>query len=634
MYSYLPSCWASGINTDSLKWGTTPDGLKADLKWSFEVDSSPIENYIQINAYLQDSGLDGLGLQRLLIPTSGEDSYNLKVKASDIKYVARYIKTNIIAVNSTTEIKIPIAESQIMENYHQAKLTANALGTKLVALITKSSDGTQYFREFTISSQIVTLTQAVTGLSVNDTFELVHSYDLLKDGTEQTTGLPAEHYVIKYCNPTTDASISFYPLSKPDKNINAYVIVYYNAISETKPKYYDSSSISKYGLKKATKELDFVLSSDQLEQINQDLQKKTEPKITLTLETIRPELAKKNWQIPVNIDNFYNGVLKVVDVQADFKSLDSQVDGMSYLVQTVTLSNYSDSFVRLLASLKRISKVKQNILDNLEKAYFKFDFPISNFYLSMGNESIVIAQNWDYATLTKGFYFNNENEDLTDKTGNETGTLINATIGSIPFFGYKNYLFNGSNAYILATSSTSGFNEVCTKFKLEIQFNFDVDLSSGQEMCLMSREVYLGGGKGEFRALIRNDSGTMRFYIHIYNDDYSPNFYIEFTQNIAFVKNTDYSLIFSVDFINKYKTLVVNSTDYSTSLTEAGLKSFASYNEFKINRDSPTRTTTAIGITQYTLGSWFSGKIWRPLLSLNEYISGSDALIENAKFGF
>lgn len=624
MYSYLPNCWASGITTESLKWGNTPDGLKADLKWSFEVDSSPIENYIQINAYLQDSGLDGLGLQRLLIPTSGEDSYNLKVKASDIKYVARYIKTNIIAVNSTTEIKIPIAESEIMENYHQAKLTANALGTKLVALITKSSDGTQYFREFTISSQIVTLTQAVTGLSVNDTFELVHSYDLLKDGTEQTTGLPPEHYVIKYCNPTTDASISFYPLSKPDKNINAYVIIYYNAISETKPKYYDSSSISKYGLKKATKELDFVLSSDQLEQINQDLQKKTEPKITLTLETIRPELAKKNWQIPVNIDNFYNGVLKVVDVQADFKSLDSQVDGMSYLVQTVTLSNYSDSFVRLLASLKRISKVKQNILDNLEKAYFKFDFPISNFYLSMGNESVYVPSiDWDYSGIGKGFYLNFANDDLANIATSETATSVSSTFSN-PFFTYNSKEINSINDYVEVIDSLHSTNEIYTKITIKQQCKID-NFSSYR--TLQSKGY--GVGTLEYRLLFL-DANTLQMVIYNSSDYGGDDTY--FNVSHSFNTSTIYSIIFSVDLATKDITFVINGTDLTSSITYGGTRSFANWNQLRANIGGARPYDIAVTDLYDPWG--LRGKIWRPYVSTSEYITPSEALAENAKFGF
>lgn len=643
MYSYLPIEWARGITKDTLQegrilndnyisGGTESQYFHGDISFSYEWDTATIENYIQLNAYIQEGGLDGLGLTRVLIPTTGDETYNLKVKCADIKYIARYIKCNIISVASSTSFNVPLAYAEIMENYHQAKLTANGLGTKLVCNITKA-DSTEYIREFTISGQTITLTSAISGLSANDTFELISCYDILKDGTEKTTGLPPEHYIIKYVNPTQNASFKFYPLSKPDANIDSYIVVYYNAISETKPRYYNTSSIEKYGIKRTTKDIDFVINSDQLDAIYQELQKKNEPLFKLTLKTLRPVLAKKGWKIPVEIPSVYTGELTVIDNKTQLIHVNGQKTNELFTEQTVTLSNYQSNLVKLLAGLRKVSQIKQNILDNLEKANSSYSIMPSWFFDAGLEETYIPNYDWDYTGLTKGFYLNFANSDLTNIATSETATGGSGTYGNA-FYTYNGLSFNGTNNFISVTNNLMSHNEIYTQITFKIQFKMNSNLSTNQIKRLITASIWNTGLYLDYTIYLRNVSGVNYLeFASINNIDYGyPNFAI-ISKDYNFVSNTNYSIILSLDIVTKNVTLIINNQDYSSSVSKNS--NFTSvFNRFRVNQDNYIKTDVIIGKDAEANQQYFDGIIWRPFVQYNKYITPTEAQAEQAKFGF
>jgi len=273
------SDWSNGITDKTIYNGVlfktglynellNNDIIIADTGIKFNCDATSIKNYLKFDGmiYTQDYSSpvisNASALTRRKIKVTGSDTYDLG-KCLDIKYVARYLTSNVTEVISTTQLKVNDEISESIENY-DSRLSLNNLGGKLVCNIIDAT-GDHNIREFTISGGVITLSSALSSLAVNNTFELISALDILKEGLEQTTGYPDKGYCIKSIKPDSNSTIKFGYFDVPPLAVNSYIIVYTNQIAPFKPEYIFSDSIKRNCLYISNEKLDFPITQEQFD---------------------------------------------------------------------------------------------------------------------------------------------------------------------------------------------------------------------------------------------------------------------------------------------------------------------------------------------------------------------------------
>lgn len=263
-----------------------------------------------------------------------------------------------------------------------------------------------------------------------------------------------------------------------------------------------------------------------------------------------------------------------------------------------------------------------------DQTAFNNDFIISNLPSSI---------DWKYSNIGKGFYLNFANDNLTNIATAETATSSSNTYNT-PFYAYNGKAISGSGDTVSITNNLMGYHEAYTKLTLKCQFINQVSLGANEIRFLFSRSIVGWGAEDgtEFHAYLITDGASNQYINVIFRNsqDYNGK-YINFYKQINFVVDTLYSFIFSVDFTNKYITMVFNDIDYSSSYNIDTNTSFSAFNQVKANLYYPIyKTDTGIGMNTFTSTQTWKGLIYRPYVNFNEYITPSQALAENAKFGF
>lgn len=246
---------------------------------------------------------------------------------------------------------------------------------------------------------------------------------------------------------------------------------------------------------------------------------------------------------------------------------------------------------------------------------------------------------WDYTVDDNGFYLNFANSDLTNIMNAETATSGRQNFTSDKFCGRKGIILSDNVDEINVTNSLMDWREVIKTLTLKIQFTIDPshDFPSNHQRKLIHRGFGYYGEYWEFSMYIVTDSSANKYINILFKNayDYYYTVFINFYKQINFLLDTIYSLIFAVDFENKLLTLVCNSDDYSSSvLVDPSGVDFASFNQFRANMYYPIfKTNTSIGNGQDASDFW-KGIIYRPEVIFHAFTLASDAIIENARFGF
>lgn len=351
--------WAEGISNDTVRRGyivnpyyidadTTPE--QPSILWGetlpeLETDYESAKNYFNFIALVQD----GLTLTREDFTQTNLDNFKLANKAKDIVYVARLVKDYVVSVSSTTIFTLPLGSSQKLL-YDQQRLTDNNLGGQMVCKITSS--GVEYIRVFTISSQIVTLTEAISTLSVNDMFELINSYDILEENLDI---YPVDGYVIKHVRYDENGEVKFPKYDKP--NPADTVVIHYYALSDYIKETYFQDSINKYGLFDFDLDIDYPLVTEQLTLINNEFYKYVDPLKTVKFKSLRPEPLTPGQSLSIDVTNLVSGQFLVNSVEckliADkaYKNKYTLPDSQNNLLieQTIELASYRNSLTEILA---------------------------------------------------------------------------------------------------------------------------------------------------------------------------------------------------------------------------------------------------------------------------------------------
>lgn len=638
IYTAVSDDWNVGINNSTIFNGIVKNTnynetnqektyLIADKNISFDVDMETIKNYQILKGLLSDSN-DNL-TRKEFIQKNNQDTFSVG-KAFDIVYVARHILSNIEVVNSTTQFKISASAANKIENYDKVKLNDNGLGGQLVCLITDAT-GTEYIRTFTISSGILTLSSAISSLAVNNQFELINGFDILKEGLEQTTGYPVDGYVIKHIKYNEDCYVKFpkYDIPNPQDKI----VIYYKALRDTKQEYIYQDSIDRYDFGLLEENIDFPLTVEELALVKNELDKFLVPKKTISLTTYRPTVAKLNWKIPVNITNFTDGLetFTITSVEPNYKLPYGQKVGYPHIEQKVTLSNYTDDLVKLLARLKNKNKAKINettqIAENKKQATnIVLAFTISSF---AGIESTPSTLEYTYLSYTKGGYWNfseGSNTSTDDKISTNQVMIIAGSPTITADVPYGNYYVDFDNNSKHAVISSNSDLQSTDKYTFEILFNLNqVKVSGVQTLFRKNDSVIPGDALQEWDFTFINGN----LYVTLYENGGILVGYYQISTSFSFSAGVDYSLIYSIDLTSNLFTLVINQTTVSFSVSSGGTaKTLSAMTAFN-------NSSSNIEIAYYSGDpSWnLDGILKRFEILPDVYLDDTQAKAESAIFG-
>lgn len=581
IYTAVSDDWNIGINDSTIFNGIIKNTnynetngektyLIADKDISFDVDMETIKNYQILKGLISDSN-DSLK-RKEFIQKNNQDTFSVG-KAFDIVYVARHILNNIEVVNSTTQFKISASSADKIENYYKVKLNDNGLGGQLVCLITDAT-GTEYIRTFTISSGILTLSSAIASLAVNNQFELINGFDIVKEGLDQTVGYPSDVYVIKHIKYNEDCYIKFSSRAIP--NPQDKIVIYFKPLSDTKPEYIYQDSIDRYDFGLLEENIDFPLTVEELALVKNELDKFLVPKKTISLTTYRPTVAKLNWKIPVNVTNFTDGLetFTITSVEPNYKLPYGQKAGYPHIEQKVTLSNYTDDLVKLLARLKNKNKAKINettqIAENKKQATnIVLAFTISSF---SGVESVTppsTGLEYTYLGYTKGGYWNfseGSNISTDDKISTNQVMVISGTPTITTDVIYGNYYINFDTNTKYGTIASNSDLQSTDTYTFKMLFNLNQVKLSGNQ-TLFRKHSTIDAAKAEYEFTLVN--GVL--YITMYETGGSSVGYYQVSGSFSFAPNVDYSLIFSIDLITNSVNLVINQTNVSLTVSTGGV---------------------------------------------------------------
>ena len=475
-----------------------PQYYIADKKFTYVKDCTNIKNWIKILALLGT----GSTLTREIFKATGSDTYTLSQRAADVKYIARYLDCKVVTKTSTGIGTIGTAEADMISKY-DTRFTANALSGRLTAAITCQTDSLEYVRDFNISGTTFTLDSGIANLAVNDRFELINAFDIIKQGTQQTVGLPvsAKGYVIKEINlGASPSKIIFSPYDTPGKvanSANERVIVYYNALSDYQPQLIYDDSINHYDIYAVTEDLSNIpLTSAQIDLLTAEYQKYIVPLETITLVTFRPTVPEIGWQIPVNVTNVCTGLFNIIDVSYKWIHPYGQVACKPFQEITVILANYQNKLGKILAGLKR-----QNELSKVQvAALLKYNdiSPIQVFVEWIDTPHVTGPENliltafslptasiaWDFLSGAESYrIYGSKYADFSIlRHGSGSVTTYTASVDSTTHTYSDTNLLAGNTYYykitaIIAGEETDCSNTVNTSQSVEPLYNWDTKLN-------------------------------------------------------------------------------------------------------------------------------------------------------------
>jgi hypothetical protein len=311
---------------------------------TFEWDSDPINNAFLIDALIQDS----LNLKNKTILADGINKvFNLEKKASDIIYVSRLITSDIVSVTSDTVFKVTLDASERLQ-YDESKVISGIL----TAVITDTSDN-KYFRNFTISGETVTLTQAISGLDTSYKFALAGGLDIYQED-EDMTGI--NYGVIKHCKPTEYATVEFLDNDKP--NIADIVSIWYYELNDRTYKDKWKAEARKHGMVFQHESLTTPITPTQFDILRNILKKRKDPLPKVTFKSYRPDILTVGMNIPItitdpnnNLTYFQRSDLLVISTKNSFIS-DEGKNNEPTIEQGITLSLFRENLQDIIKRFK------------------------------------------------------------------------------------------------------------------------------------------------------------------------------------------------------------------------------------------------------------------------------------------
>ena len=365
-----PQDWQDGFNFNIYKNGLidNPDYPALDdnkyifgeNKVSLSEDAYQSKNAIKLKLFIKNSS--GEGTKKVITSTGLTDTYNLggafEIKSICIKvFDENGIDVKVKTVTSTTVFTVSEMVSSTI-NFYQQRLLDNGLGTKMRCKIISSS--IEYFSDFTInnSTQTITLDTAVTGLSVNDIFELVNCYDILR---ENLNGYPPDvnGYIVKKLD-NEQSTITFTEYDRPEAK--KQIVIYYYPITQLYKMQVDSLSIEQTGYRGLTETIKDAVTTEQAEEIFNEYLKLMKPLKELNLlSSHRKSILDINTNIPVTFGDI-NQNLIVVESSGKILSNYGFYRNKPLIVQDkIRLASYKNNIDDILLKIQNQSLARQNM---------------------------------------------------------------------------------------------------------------------------------------------------------------------------------------------------------------------------------------------------------------------------------
>lgn len=365
-----PQDWQDGFNFNIYKNGllANPDYPNLDdnkyifgeNKVSLSEDSYQSKNAIKLKLFIKNS--TGEGTKKVITSTGLTDTYNLggafEIKSIAIKvFDENGIDVKVKTVTSTTVFTVGAMVSSTI-NFYQQRLLDNGLGTKMRCKIISSS--VEYFSYFTInnSTQTITLDTAVSGLAINDTFELVNCYDILR---ENLLGYPPDvnGYIVKKLD-NEQSTITFTEYDRPEAK--KQIVVYYYPITQLYKMQVDSLSIEQTGYRGLTETIKDAVTTEQAEEIFNEYLKLMKPLKELNLlSSHRKSILDINTNVPVVFGDI-NQNLIVVESSGKILSNYGFYRNKPLIVQDkIRLASYKNNIDDILLKIQNQSLAIQNM---------------------------------------------------------------------------------------------------------------------------------------------------------------------------------------------------------------------------------------------------------------------------------
>lgn len=365
------SSFSSGITVDSIKFGkianpdygktanpNEPKDLFSETNINVEYDFYSILNSLKVIALVQND--DNLTREILYQDEKPQDSFNLKYKYRDIKYIARYLKSDIISASSNSNFEIESKQAEKIENYDQLHTDL------LVCRIEHKTTKEEYFREFVILNGIVNLVlneEISSDLDIPDLitfpenyrFELIKSMNVLEDNRENLDGYPFRGVVFNI-GAKSNASIKFMQYDIPKKQDT--IIVYGHKLEEYEETWRNIESMETYGVFHDVIELDTPLTSKQIKLLRDSFEQKGEPLQNTSFDTSRPETLQTEWNINFNIPGLIEGIFSINSINNAYKGRENRKQKPNIL-QNVRAAKFRNEFSDVLSDLRNKNNLKR-----------------------------------------------------------------------------------------------------------------------------------------------------------------------------------------------------------------------------------------------------------------------------------
>ncbi len=307
-------------------------------EYSFSEDD--IINYLTLNAKVLHEGNTETLERYEATATEYTPNYTISYAAREIAYVCNNpVIINITEILSSTEFYI-------------SKFNIWAFEVDYVIRLTNGID--QDFRKITaINTTTGKITIDITltfTLAVNDALELVNNLTLYLDNqvSYQESGVVIDTKVSK------EAKVKFLKRSIP--NVGSRFTVWYSRVQEYLESHEDQESIEKYDLKHYTKELESILTKEQIRQVMLAIQQK-EPNVEVIISCFIPSITPPeiHWSVPTQIDDDINKNLRITNIESKYLGFSRGKDIVEYII---TLSDRKFDFNSVIKAIEKKAKDK------------------------------------------------------------------------------------------------------------------------------------------------------------------------------------------------------------------------------------------------------------------------------------
>lgn len=321
---------------------------------TYKKSNRQLKNSIELKLNIKSS-LNGNGKKFRKEVIENTNTFNIG-GSIDVKSVAIEVITFISSVTSDSIFTIPAEKANIID-YYQERMNNNSLDGLMQCDIHLT--GVDYTRNFTlnVSTNTITLTEPISGLTNGLKFTLTGAFDLLPPNLNS---YPADGngYVIK----TIDAENTILKFTEYDTpNQEHFITGYYYPVETGYKTKNDVDSINKIGFRGLEEEIKDPVTDEQAEELFAEKRKTMKALEVLNLiATHRKNILDLYSSIDVDFEDI-KGRLIVTASEGKVIHDEGFYNNTPLIIQDIELSSYKDNYGDLLAKIQNNSKATMNL---------------------------------------------------------------------------------------------------------------------------------------------------------------------------------------------------------------------------------------------------------------------------------